>query len=120
MSAQSHYHGTQDDDKNLATMEWIFDLQDQIDNFSSEGMICWPDTPQGAKLNNSNDQSLFTLNHPEMKCKDVCIYDTTLSQWVSAGVNDLSSTETQIIFGEPPDSGRYCVFIRGVPVANNP
>lgn len=122
MGNQSHYHGPQKEDKHLATHGQIKDLQQQIDEFSggSEGMICWPQSAEGAKLNNSGGSTSFALTHPAMNCKDVCIYDNSLNQWVAAQVNDISTTQTQIVFGSVPQSNRYCVFIRGVPIDASP
>jgi len=121
MSGQDKYHGPKTDAKHLATMSDIWELSEIIENLGQvDGMICWPSNDQGAKLNNPNGVSTFTLTHPAMTCKDVCVYDDVLNQWTSVQVNDISQQQTQLVFGSAPQTSRFCVFIRGVPVTTEP
>lgn len=120
MSGQDRYDGPKDHPKNLATQSDIDHLQDQINDQpqTASGMVCYPDDNIGIKLNRtSNTQTVFQVDHPAMSCKDVCIWDNQLEQWVAVAIEDTSPTLTTLTFGESPESNRYCVFIRGVPIA---
>ena len=120
MSSQDTYDGPREQKNNLAVMQDIWDLRELIAKLNIgdvSGMICWPNSDAGAKLNNPRQELSITLNHPSIDCKDVCIFDTVLEQWVGAQVNDISATQTSITFDSVIDSNRYCVYIRGIPTA---